>query len=239
MNLAYEERHVLLTSVYAITCDCSLAQHSVPLPAIYVLYTCTSVDFFMSLDCRYQLQHVITTCLFTPGPKFLGSWAAVSSGQLNSSTATISFGDWSSSSSGTNTCTASSSSRNSQLPACAACSACEAAEVPAVFQGSGDEAVQALEGVVLRHLAGKRHLTLMQLQRGIQAVSLLDSPFQLAAIGVLLRGGCWLAAMQVSMQAVLHHWKCAIHQHNVKHEHICNWVMNTRGIKGGRGKQRG
>jgi hypothetical protein len=68
-----------------------------------------------------------------------------------------------------------------------------------VFQGSGDEAMQALEGLVLKHLAGKPHLTLMQLQRGIQAVSCLESPFQLAAIGVLLRGGCWLAAMQVGL----------------------------------------
>ncbi|KAF6252105.1 hypothetical protein COO60DRAFT_558857 [Scenedesmus sp. NREL 46B-D3] len=58
--------------------------------------------------------------------------------------------------------------------------------------------MQALEGLVLRHLAGKPHLTLMQLQRGIQAVSCLESQFQLAAIGVLLRGGCWLAAMQVA-----------------------------------------
>jgi hypothetical protein len=57
--------------------------------------------------------------------------------------------------------------------------------------------MQALESLVLKHLAGKLHLTLMQLQRGIQAVSCLESPFQLAAIGVLLRGGCWLAAMQV------------------------------------------
>jgi hypothetical protein len=69
-----------------------------------------------------------------------------------------------------------------------------------VFQGSGDEAMQALEGLVLKHLAGKSHLTLMQLQRGIQAVSCLESPFQLAAIGVLLRGGCWLAAMQVGLR---------------------------------------
>jgi hypothetical protein len=57
--------------------------------------------------------------------------------------------------------------------------------------------MQALEGLVAKHLAGKQHLTLMQLQRGIQALSGLESPFQLAAIGVLLRGGCWLAAMQV------------------------------------------
>lgn len=69
-----------------------------------------------------------------------------------------------------------------------------------VFQGSGEDALQALEGLVAQHIVAKPHLTLMQLQRAVQAVSCLDSPCQLAALAVLVKGGYWLAAMQVSWQ---------------------------------------
>lgn len=72
-----------------------------------------------------------------------------------------------------------------------------AAVTPAVFQGSGENALQALEGLVTKHLVTKPHLTLMQLQRAVQGISCLDSPCQLAAIGVLVTAGYWLAAMQV------------------------------------------
>lgn len=50
---------------------------------------------------------------------------------------------------------------------------------------------------MLRHLVAKPHLTPMQLQQAVQAISRLDSPCQLAAIGILVRAGFWLAAMQV------------------------------------------
>ena len=59
----------------------------------------------------------------------------------------------------------------------------------------------ALEGLVLRKLVAKPHLTLRQLQRGVQAISQLDTPCQLAALGQLLKGGYWLAAMQVDRAA--------------------------------------
>mgnify|MGYP001806712533 CR=1 FL=1 len=66
-----------------------------------------------------------------------------------------------------------------------------------MFQGSGENALQSLEGLVTKHLVTKQHLTLMQLQRAVQGISCLDSPCQLAAIGVLVTAGYWLAAMQV------------------------------------------
>jgi hypothetical protein len=69
--------------------------------------------------------------------------------------------------------------------------------MPVVFLGSGEDALQALEGLVLRHLVLRHNLTLMQLQRSVQSISCLDSSCQLAAIGVLVRAGFWLAAMQV------------------------------------------
>jgi hypothetical protein len=72
-----------------------------------------------------------------------------------------------------------------------------AAVTPAVFQGSGENALLALEGLVARHVVAKPHLTLMQLQRAVRDISQLDSQCQLAAISVLVKAGYWLAAMQV------------------------------------------
>lgn len=78
-----------------------------------------------------------------------------------------------------------------------------AAVTPAVFQGSGEGALEALERLVVQHVVSKPHLTVMQLQRAVQGISRLDSPCQLAAIGVLIRAGCWLAGMQVRVHGLL------------------------------------
>lgn len=80
-----------------------------------------------------------------------------------------------------------------------------AAVTPVVFQGSGENALQALEAIVIKHLVARPHLTLMQLQRAVHGISQLDSPCQLAAIGVLVKAGFWLAAMQVGTTAALVH----------------------------------
>jgi hypothetical protein len=72
-----------------------------------------------------------------------------------------------------------------------------AAVTPAVFQGLGENALLALEGLVARHVVAKPHLTLMQLQRAVRDISQLDSQCQLAATSVLVKAGYWLAAMQV------------------------------------------
>lgn len=114
------------------------------------------------------------------GPKFLGSLDAVMSGHITSGTA-------------------GAIGNASRAPSSAAAGklAYDIGATAAVFQGSGEEAIQALEGLVLRRLVCKPHLTVMQLQRGVRAISTLESQYQLAAIGVLLKGGCWTAAMQV------------------------------------------
>lgn len=121
------------------------------------------------------------------GPRFLGSWTAVSSGHITAATA------------------AAHRSSNPMAPSanCRAMSP-KAAAMAAVFQGSGEEAVQALEQLVQQKLVAKPHLTLLQLQRGIQAVSQLEVQYQLAATGVMLRGGCWAAAMQVQQWNLPH-----------------------------------
>lgn len=63
----------------------------------------------------------------------------------------------------------------------------------------GGDALTALEALVAARLVARPHLTLMRLRRGADALSRLDSAAgQLAAAGVLIRGGCWLAAMQVA-----------------------------------------
>lgn len=81
-----------------------------------------------------------------------------------------------------------------------------AAVTPAVFH-SGENALQALEGLVVQHLVVRPRLTLMQLQRAVQGISQLDSPCQLAAISVLVKAGFWLAAMQVRHCANVS-WRC-------------------------------
>jgi len=85
-----------------------------------------------------------------------------------------------------------------------------AAITPAVFQGSGEDALLALEALVAQHVVTRPRLTLMQLQRAVQGISRLESPCQLAAIGVLVRGGFWLAAMQVSQNLRLSTLLCGM-----------------------------
>jgi hypothetical protein len=75
--------------------------------------------------------------------------------------------------------------------------AAAAAVLPAVFEASGHDALDMLEALVLHQLVARPRLTLMQLQRGVRAISKLENAGQLSAITVLLRGSCWLAAMQV------------------------------------------
>eukprot|EP00775_Hariotina_reticulata_P005746 gene5746-5986_t len=120
------------------------------------------------------------------GPKFLGSLAAVNTGQIGAAA--------------TQPCNA-GSSRSSSLRGVTSAPAFSngLTAVPAVFEGIGDDAMQALEALVLDKLVQKPCLTVMQLQQGIQAISQLDSPFQLAAISVLLQAGFWMAAMQVAL----------------------------------------
>lgn len=157
-------------------------------------------------------------------PKLLGSISTVSSGRVQTAVSTRRQEQGSSAKSPLgqptaarahacgHTTTAVTSSSNSTAAAAAgtagtrvsrgpsndsSIAAAAAAVTPAVFQGSGENALQALEDVVIRHLVAKPHLTLMQLQRAVQAISRLDSPCQLAAIGILVQAGCWLAAMQV------------------------------------------
>jgi len=120
-------------------------------------------------------------------PRFLGSLAAVSTGQVGA--ATMQQSRIAGSKRG-----AVISGRGS-VRGSAADSGLTA--LPAVFEGTGDDAVQALEALVLHKVVQKPCLTVMQLQQSIQAISQLDSPFQLAAISVLLQAGFWMAAMQV------------------------------------------
>lgn len=139
-------------------------------------------------------------------PKLLGSITAVSSGRLS----TALPAKHRCSSPNAHTCqpaarprTVGQPSTSSTTAALAATRSSDgeggatAAVTPAVFEGSGENALQALEGIVRKHLVAKPHVTLMQLQRAVQGISCLDSPCQLAAIGVLVTAGYWLAAMQV------------------------------------------
>eukprot|EP00879_Flechtneria_rotunda_P019570 GHRR01020559.1.p1 GENE.GHRR01020559.1~~GHRR01020559.1.p1 ORF type:complete len:761 (+),score=310.92 GHRR01020559.1:214-2496(+) len=117
------------------------------------------------------------------GPRFLGSLAAVSTGLFCTSPA--------------------ATSHSNKRPIAAAGRVPDggdvsAGAVPALFEGTGSEGIQALEAAVLKGLVAKPNLTLMQLQRSIEAISQLESPFQLAATGVLLKGGFWTAAMQIA-----------------------------------------
>lgn len=92
-----------------------------------------------------------------------------------------------------------------------------AAVTPAVFQGSGEDALLALEALVAQHVVTKPRLTLMQLQRAVQGISCLESPCQLAAIGVLVRGGFWLAAMQVGQTSDCRHCSAPCHAFSFAH----------------------
>lgn len=67
-----------------------------------------------------------------------------------------------------------------------------------VFTGTEGLALEALESLVWKQLVTRPHLTLLQLERGVTALSELDTPAQLAAVALLLRGGFWVAAMQVA-----------------------------------------
>lgn len=169
-------------------------------------------------------------------PKLLGSITAVSSGRLKTAAGSRRPGSRAKSPLGPSaarpqmyhTTTAITSSSTAPVAAaststasasalrcsCSSDSSGVAAVTPVVFQGSGENALQALEGIVIKHLVARPHLTLMQLQRAVQGISQLDSPCQLAAIGELVKAGFWLAAMQVGTTAALGHvqglfnWLC-------------------------------
>jgi hypothetical protein len=65
------------------------------------------------------------------------------------------------------------------------------------FGGGDDVAARTLQAMVTKEIVLAPSLTLMQLQRCVEALSGLDGPCILAAVGALLRGGFWLAALQV------------------------------------------
>ena len=69
---------------------------------------------------------------------------------------------------------------------------------PQVFSGAASPALEAFESIVIGSLLLKPHLTLMQLQKGMVTLSELDTEQQLAAVGLMLRGGFWVAAMLIS-----------------------------------------
>ena len=66
-----------------------------------------------------------------------------------------------------------------------------------LLSADGAPALDALEAVLLAHVAPRPALTVLQLQRAAGALAALEAPAQLAAAALLLRGGFWAAALML------------------------------------------